>query len=334
MKKIAWALTGAACLMFASCTKKSGSNYNTTPALTGGNSSSAPPTAPAATQSINSLFAALVPPSQTQCITAGVDDTITFMQGTRVVLYPDSFVDPFGAPITTGTICIEAKEVYRLGDQITNRSTGQAYDDQLLTNRGQIWMRAKWSSIEVYARKIGVGFAQPAVSNQPMDIYYGVVTTADSIVKWNRSNLIGPGTTVPGTVTAAPFLGYALDSAASFGWLSASRLETVPGLRTTIHVNLPDVTYSDKNTEVYVLIPSLKATIPISEYNKTYTTSVISSKANIPMDLPISVVVMSHKDSLYYYYQQTGITVTPDMTINAIMKKQSVSDLQDSLSLL
>lgn len=325
-------LVALTALVVSSCTKSTNNAVAVSP-TTGVNPGSAPPSVAPAAISVNTLFAELRTTPETQCVTAGAATTIDFANGTRISLYDNSFTDTLGAPITSGTVCLEVTEVYTAGSQIRNRYTTVATDGRLMRNGGQVQIKATKDGVTVLPTKYKIVFKHPA-SIEPTDIFLGVINRKDSVIQWNRNNLIGPGTAVPATANDGGTLtGYVFDSAASFGWISAGKFYTTTAARTAITLKMPNVNYNDSNTAAFVVLPDVKGLVPVSTYYRTWLLSQFSTTSIIPVGMPVKIVVLNKQGADYFYYEtETTVTATQNMVVEPVMIKQTLAWVIDRLA--
>ena len=303
-------------------------------------------------ESLNSLFAGLRPTAQNMVVTAGFKQTIYGSKGTKITFYPNSFKDANGKTIVDAIINIQLTEIYTAADMIGCRATTTS-NGQLLTSGGQVLITATLNGEEVFANKYGIGFRQSATSQQPMSIFYGNTNDPDSVVNWATAATGLNGVSVPGTVTVSdtsvvvvitssgpdtisthgalmPY--YQFDSCASFNWINCDYFYSSNAPLRDISVVMPDATFDQENSEVFVLFPTLNAAAHMSRYNATTHTFDLPPGYYVPVGLPIDIVVATNKDGTYYYYQQTGLTTVNGMTVNAAMAQASLSYIQAQLS--
>ncbi len=331
-------ITCLALLMIAGCRKpnnKRTTDINTTPVNTGGQ----PPLFPGGTQpSLRELFKDLRYTPEKQCVTAGVLQVVTFSKGTRLTFYPNSFKDAAGNIITSGTVCMEMIEMYKPGDMIANMATTTTTGGDLLRSGGQVYINATKDGQTVYANKYGIAFKQPSASSEPMSLYYGGINNKDSLLKWTQANTSIPGTTAAATVPDS-LLGsrYIFDSCTDFHFINCDQLNEQTSPRTVVKIILPDSSFNDQNTRVFVILPGINGVVAAVNYSSSLHSLDVGSDHplhEVPTGMVADIIVMTVKNDKYYYSEQTGLTVTAGMTVNATMTEQSLDYIKTRLGAL
>lgn len=293
---------------------------------------------------LNKLFKDLRSVPERQCVTAGVKQVIQFKKGTILTFYPNSFKDKTGAIITEGTVCLDVIEMYNPGSMIANRTTTEA-DKGILASGGQIQIKATKDGEEVFANTYGIAFTQSETSSLPMQLFYGNTNNADSVTKWAMADTSSAGTVATATIIDTPALTptpttptpptvppaprYDFHNAIKFSTINCDRFWEYPTTnRTVVYVDMPDESYTASNTEVFITFPEIKSVMSASNYNTSFPKKYMAGNEDydflqVPLGLKISVITISKKNDTYYYYEQTGITVTKDITINAAPEAKS-----------
>ncbi len=300
---------------------------------------------------LNSLFAALRPAPQTLVVTAGFLQTVYGTNGTRLTFYPNSFKDANGRIITSGIITLQLTEIYTGGDMILNRATTVS-GGQLLSSGGQVLITATMNGQEVYANKYGIGFKQSTPSQQTMNLFYGNTNTSDSSVAWYapvtpQTGTVAAGTTsssdtsivivvTPGGLDTVTTHGavtqyYQFDSCASFNWINCDYFYTSGAQLTDVSLIMPDTSFNQTNTEVFIVFPTINAAARMSEYSYTTHTFDLPKGYYIPVGMPIDIAVATNKNGIFYYYQQTGITTVNNMVIFSTMEQDNLLDITNQL---
>jgi len=299
----------------------------------------APPgTFPAQTASLNQLFKELRSIPEKQYVTAGVLQTITFSKGTRLIFYPNSFKDASGNFITSGTVCIEMTEMYKPGDMIANRATTVTTAGELLISGGQVYINATKDGQKIDANKYGIAFRQPAASTQPMSLYYGSTNNKDTLATWTIANAPGPGASATGTVSDS-FLAalYLFDSCTNFGFINCDAISDYTTPRTQVNIVMTNKSYNDKNTMVFVILPSINSTVAAGQYSSLTNTFDVGSDHpfhKVPVGLKAGIVAITIIDGQYYYFEKSGLTITDGMTVTATMAKQTADYVKTKLKAL
>ncbi len=285
-------------------------------------------------QSLNQLFSGLRPTPQNFSVTAGRDTIVMGANNTMLHFYTNSFKDANGNIITAGTIYLQLVEMYKPADFIANRTTTTAHDT-LLTSGGEINIMATMNGQTVYANKYGIGFPQSSASTTPMQLYYGNNANPDSVTTWTQGNNTTPGTSATGTsvdTTYAYWLHnqpfYIFDSCTGFHYVNCDCISRGASQVTNVSVIVPDTSYNQSNTEVYLSFPTQKYLVLLSGYSNTSNTFSpdYSDGTQIPVGFNYALVVITNKNGNYYYYEQSGIT-TSGMTATAAMAPDTQSDI-------
>lgn len=302
---------------------------------------------PVSQSSLNALFDSLRPASQNLAVTAGSLHTVFGINGTKLTFYPNSFKDKNGNIITKGVINLQLTEVYTVNDMITNRAATTS-NGQLLTSGGEVCIKATMNGEEVFANKYSIGFKQAGPVQKPMSLFYGNTNTPDSVVTWLAPATPQVGVYVSGTITYAdtsilyiltssgydtvikqgPVLNYyQFDSCANFNWINCDYFYSSSAQLTDIMVYVPDSSYNQSNTEVFIIFPGINAAAHTDQYSAPSHFFHLSRGYYVPVGMPIDIVVVSNKNGAWYYYQQTGITTISGLFIFANMSQSSLSDI-------
>jgi len=300
---------------------------------------------------LNSLFAALRPAPQTLVVTAGFLQTVYGINGTKLTFYPNSFKDASGNIIAKGIITIQLTEIYTVSDMILNRATTVS-DGQLLSSGGQVLITATMNGQEVYANKYGIGFKQSTPSQQTMYLFYGNTNTPDSSVAWYAPVTPQIGTISSGTnsssdtsivivITPTGFdtvtthsavtQYYQFDSCTNFSWINCDYFYTSGAQLTDVSVIMPDTSFNQSNSEVFIVFPTINAAAHMSQYTVATHTFDLPKGYYIPVGMPVDIAVATNKNGTYYYYQQTGITTTDNMVIFPTMAQDNLLDITNQL---
>ena len=302
---------------------------------------------------LNQLFTGLRSAPQNISVTAGFAQTVFGVNGTKLTFYPNSFKDKNGITIPKGIINIQLTEVYTVGDMIANRAATTTTDGRLLTSGGQVLITATMNGEEVFANKYGIGFKQPATSKQPMLLLYGSPATPDSVVSWSTPGTVLPGAFASGTVTnadtsivvvivssgpdtitthGAVMTYYQFDSCASFNWINCDYFYTSPGQLTDVRVMMPDTSFNQSNTEVFIVFPTINAAAHLSQYNVATHTYDLPKGYYVPVGMPVDIVVATNKHGNYYYFGESGVNTTDNMFLYAEMSLVSLDYIKTQLS--
>ncbi len=301
---------------------------------------------------LNQLFSGLRYVPQNISVTAGFTQTVYGINGTKLTFYPNSFKDNSGNIITRGIINIQLTEIYTTGGMIANRAATTTADGRLLTSGGEVLIAATMNGQEVFANKYGVGF-RAVPSKQPMLLLYGNADTRDSVVSWATPGSPLPGAFAAGTVTnadtslvvvitsagpdtvtthTAVTTYYQFDSCASFNWINCDYFYSSSAQLTDVRVMLPDTSFNQSNTEVFVVFPTINAAAHMSQYNIATHTFDLPNGYYIPTGMPMDIVVATNKSGSYYYYSDTSVSTTNNMFIYAEMSQMSLDAIKTQLN--
>jgi hypothetical protein len=325
-------------LLAASCkkpqTKSSLPTPTPTPTVTPTPTPTITPTASYSKKNLNKLFSALKSTPQSFTVTAGTYRTVVGAAGTILKFYPNSFKDASGTIITSGTITIKLTEMYKPGQMIANRATTTA-NGELLRSGGQVYISATKSGSEVYANKYGIAFEQPGSSGQPMNLFYGNTNNADSVTTWTAADTTKAGVAVSGTVVDSFSFRYEFDSCTDFRWVNCDYFYRVSaGSLTNISVVVPDTSFNYSNTQVFLVFPTENIATYLGSYDFGTHAFSLQASYKIPIGSGITLVAITNKNGVYYFYKQTGITVSSNMTLNATMISQTLTTILSQLSTL
>jgi len=283
-------------------------------------------------------------------VTAGQAQTIYGRYGTKLTFYPNSFKDNNGNIIKKGIINIKLREIYTVGDMVANRM-GTTSDGKMLTSGGQVQIIATMSGREVYANKYGIGFRRLAPSLQPMTLFYGDNT--DFNANWTISGAPQTGTYMPGTSTSADTSVmvvitssgvdtvithgvvtnyYQFDSCANFNWINCDYFYTPGAQLTNVRVMVPDTSFNQSNTEVFIVFPAINAATHATRYNPSTRCFDLQPGYYVPVGMRVDIIVASKIGISYYFDKQANITTTKDMLVYTNMALVSLDYIRSQLS--
>ena len=319
---------------------------------------------------IDQLFAELRSTPQTYMVTTGRDTTVYGEQGTAMHFYANSFKDASGNIITSGAVKVELTEMYKPGDMIRNRATTTTTDDKILQSGGEINIVATMNGKEVFANSYGLAFKQNAPSSQPMELYYGSIDNSDAILKWtiadgsgfiaatldstmhqdsagigivgyyqNRRNHRPNGTPADSTTCTNRGCFYIFDTCKHFHQINCDHFAGTPASQLTgVSVVLPDNSFitmgssTQRNTELFLVLPSINASIPFDIYRASASNTVgLSSGNKIPIGWNYEIAVVANKNGQFYYWQTSGLS-TSGLTVNAVMAPVTSDYIKTQLS--
>ncbi len=301
---------------------------------------------------LNALFAALQSAPQQMTVAAGREQTIYGLYGTKITFYPNSFKDKNGNVLRNGAVNIQLREIYTVGDMVANRAATTA-NGKLLTSGGQVQITANANGQEVFANKYGIGFRHLKPSAQPMTLFYG--DNADFVSNWTICGDPQAGNFVPGTSTSADtnviFVitssgvdtvithgivtnYYQFDSCTNFNWINCDYFYTSGAQLTNVKVALPDSTYNQSNTEVFLVFPAINAASHMTRYNPATNTFELQNGYYVPIGMQVDVVVVSKIGVSYYFNSHKGMTTSDNMVVYADMALVSLDYIRAQLSAL
>lgn len=320
-------------LVMVACRKVSNSR-SSEPAPYYGGAGGGPTSYPSTGKSLNELFKDLRTASETQCVKAGAFQTIVFSKGTRLTFYPNSFKDAAGKLITSGTVCIELTEMYKPGEMMANRASTVTTTGEILTSGGQVYINATQNGAPVYANVYGIGFHQTVQSGNRMSLFYGNRKNKDSIVVWDAANTMSPGATVQGTYWGNDSTEYLFDSCRDFKFVNCDAIKDFTTPRTQVNISMPDGTYDNRNTMVFIFLPDFNTAIAANNYTistRTFDAGSDEYFHKIPIGLKACFVAITRKGDDYYYFELKDQTIKENMLVNAKMTKRLLEDIAISL---
>ena len=299
---------------------------------------------------LNSLFASLRSLPTTLLVQAGTYQVVRAPQGTKFTFYPNSFRDKSGRTITNGTVQLQVVEMYRPGAMIANRAT-TADNGRLLKSGGQVFVTASMNGVPVFVNKYGLGFLAPQPGQQVMELFYGNTSNVDSLANWpiavDSKGSICFTTSVDtmslyiidtsGTIidTTSIYRSYnQFDSVSSLTWINCDYYADSTGQHTNIKVSPTDTTFNASNTEVFIVAPAINALSAVSNYDPITHSFSLYSGYEMPTGLTVSIIVIGNKGGNLYYFEQDGITLTPNMTFSPLLVPRTFSYIHDALSVL
>ncbi len=283
--------------------------------------------------SLNALFKDLRSTPETQCVTAGIDQTVVFNKGTKLTFYPNSFKDAAGNILTSGEVCLEMVEMYKPGDMIANRASTVTKEGDLLISGGQVQIKATMNGKEVFANKYGIAFPQPAASTQPMDLYYGDRSNSDSVVSWSIAPPGNGGTTATGTVADTSTIVYLFDSCSTFTYINCDKIKIDAGATTTnnFKITMPDTSYTGLTTQVFLLFPDYKSAATARYYDYADLSFNIGNYV-LPVGIKFDVVVVAIINGDYYYDEKTENFLSEGLSIAASPTKMPLEEIKAKLA--
>ncbi len=305
------------------------------------------------TPSLNTLFSAFRSVPQTIVVDAGTDVTVFGDKGTLLHFYNYSFRNNSGATITSGKITVELTEMYSPADIINNRVTTMMPTGEILQSTGQVMIKATMNGQEVFTNGYGIGFRQKDSSSAPMGLFYGSTSRTDSTISWAQSDAqVNFGTqrittygVLGGTSNTRVDTCYYFSSCRNLNFANCGWFIDPYSSRVGVSVVLPDASFNNTNTEIYLVLPKTNAGwagsavisnlgdlgVSDSNYFDTSNTLILKSIGNtgvVPPGFKYELVVMANKEGKYYYWSNSGVVPGNGILVNAALTEAR----QDSIA--
>lgn len=288
---------------------------------------------------LNVLFEQLKSAPQTFSVVAGSFQTIEGADGLIINFYPESFLDANDNIISNGeTIEVKLIETLTYDKMIANRVQTTTQNNRRLISAGSFHLEASLNGQALKANKFGAYF--PAGNTQPtspMAIFtgYETPTTGGPTVMWyddtTQTTMAKRLNDNGGNSNNAYY--YLFDSCTDFGWTNADYFDDDNRPKTDIGVALPNNTYNDLNTEVFVVFKSINSVTKMYNYLQNSNTFIFSSpNYHIPIGEVINVVSFSEKNGSYYMSAHSNITVTNNHTVNIDPQQVNLTEIATALA--
>ena len=304
--------------------------------------------------SLNTVFAGFRYVPETITVNAGTDVTVFGSKyGTLLHFYPNSFRNAKGEVITSGTVILTLVEMYTPADMIRNRVTTMMPTGEILQSAGQVMITATLNGQEVFTRGYGIGFIQPDISPALMGLFYGSTNKVDSNITFAQSDAdVQHGTRrvttwglFGGTSTSRVDTCFYFDSCRNLQWANCGWFIDPYSAKVPVSVMLPDYTFNEKNTQVYLVLPKTNAgwagnavlsnVGSLGSSDSSYIDSIhtmmlksVGSFNVVPPGLKYELVVMASKDGKYYYWSNSGVIGSGGLFLNAALAEAK----QDSIN--
>ncbi|WP_118973886.1 hypothetical protein [Taibaiella koreensis] len=276
------------------------------------------------------LFLHLQTTPQSFTVTAGIDQTVTGNKGTLLKFGPQSFKDAQGNLISSGTINIELTEMYKPGDMIANRVATTTVGQRRLQSGGSVKVVASMNGNEVFTSGYSIGFQQPAYSDKPMALFYGVeqVDSAGTRVVWGDNT----GQQVMETTKISTNTFYLFDTCTAFNWINCDYFYSAPDPKTQVKVTLPDNSYDAFNTQVYIVFPAINSVSSMDIYDPAnHVFSLSHDNYMLPVGATIHIVTLGARNGSYFMDVQKNVTVTQGLNVSVTPATHSIDDIQAAL---
>jgi len=129
---------------------------------------------------------------------------------------------------------------------------------------------------------------------------------------------------------------YIFDTSTKFGWVNCDDFNKASGPLTIVNATITDSVSKINNTQVFLVLPTINSVMLLDQYNnttRTYSTWSIGS-GFVPEGMTAHLIIMAREKDEYYYYKQTGITITKNMLLTATLEKKPLSYIISELGSL
>lgn len=251
--------------------------------------------------SIGAFFTQNGVPSQTLNVDAATGGFYTGNQGTRLYIYPNSFVTLTNQPVS-GTVQLELKEILNRTDMILSDAHTLS-NNNLLESGGELYLNATQGGqkLKLAAGK-SIYVVMPTTTTQDMNLFYGTRTSQG--VNWN---LAASTPTITANPDSSQTSGWAYPfSIDSLNWINMDVFYSDPNPKTKVKVNV-SAGYDSSNTAVFVVFNSKKMISRVysytpGEFNTNYYT--------LPTGMNVNIVAISKQNGQYYSAFSGTTTIT------------------------
>jgi hypothetical protein len=324
MKAIRLAFTALGiCIAFSSCKK----DKNNTP------DEKSPDVA------LKEVFDSLASNYQEFTVNAGAYDTIITNGGLRIMFHPESFLDPNGNILNSGPIAIKIKDVLNYKDMVRNRVQTITRGESLLQSGGSYHIEAyaAGTSVALGVNDYMVFFPEPNnVSSSTMALFEGYTYTglAGNTIRWENDTAQNTQLTSLDEINNKNILGYLFDSCTSLNWINCDYFVNDPGPRANLSITMPDNSFTQTNTEVWVLVPRLNATLLLYGYRATDFSFIQSPNPSnhLPAIGAVDIITLTFKNNKYYFSKTTNVALHATTSVNVTPIEKSFSDIINEMN--
>lgn len=282
------------------------------------------------------LFNEITSNSQKFSINLGGPQQIIGENGTIITFKQNSFLDQSGYYLLSGQVDIYLIEMYKPSMMVRNNVTTTTTNHKLLRSGGSVWIKAFHNGKELKAGTFSIAFKQDNASSQPMALYYGKQTPLPNMtgtVQW----IDEPTDETQETVKLETQQGinnyYLFNNCTSFDWINCDYFYNAPEPKTDIKVNMPDASFNNTNTQVFLVFPELNMVSILAAYNSSAISFNLGySGLHIPVGSQIKLCILSAKGEDYYLQVIDNLSVTADMEVNYTPIQHSLSNISNALA--
>lgn len=289
------------------------------------------------TSSINALFKTEKAPVQHFSVNAGASQQIIGNKGVVVKFQPNSFKRRNGAILTSGVVNIQLTEMLSVKDMVMSNATTTS-NGQLLQSGGQILLKAFYQGEELLVNKaepISVSFPT-AIGASPMMLFYGAPealpgsAVTDTIIDWDPVDSTTVTPTVDSSSTGGTIVFYSF-TVDSFTYINCDYFYG-SGTLTPFEAEVPDTTYNDSNTAVFLIFPSINSVTRIYNYTSTDPNVFMTGPGyQIPVGITVKVAAISDRGGGVFHSSIQTVTVTAGMRVNLVFSPTTVADFRSAL---
>lgn len=285
------------------------------------------------TSQLTDFFNSVKPENQTFSITAGQYKTIMGAKGTKISFLPNSFKKKNGTVVTSGTVNIVLQEMLVGGDMILANKTTTS-NGKLLISGGQFYIKAYQNNEELLINKEAKPTVSiPAKTNQPMSLFIGTVRANDSIsgdstINWNTDTTTV--TTVQDTASSSLYYNFTLDS---MTYINCDYFMNSSATLTDVQVVMPNTSFVDSNTAVFIYFPSTNAVARMYTFTKSTKTFNLGTYYRLPEGFNVKIVIVS-KIGSQMYFEVLNKTIVTNLSVNANPTPSTLSAIKTAISTL
>lgn len=286
---------------------------------------------------LHQLFKDLKSQPQTFTVKTGEFATIYGAGGTIIDFHPESFVDKDNNFFASGLeFTVTLTEALDYKSMIANRVQTITENKQRLISGGAVKIQVSYEEgVEIRARDYSVSFV--TTNNPPSDLMalyrgYESPQAAGNVVMWFDDTTGTTKTNRRDNNSNGVDMYFTFDSVTTLGWINCDYFYSYNGPKTDIGVTFPDNTFTDKNTEVYVVFPQINSVSGLYNYLPNANSfSMGYSGYHIPIGTAIHIMTVTEKNDQYYMSVQKNITVTNNHTVNVSPQAATLAEITAAL---
>lgn len=284
---------------------------------------------------LNNLFDELKPNAQTFTVQSGNYERITGSNGLVLTFYPETFLDSNNNPIAPNSpVELKLTEALTYNDMLLNRVQTATESNQRLISGGAFHLEAKLNGQALKANKYGAMFpAGNTMPTTPMSLFTGYTQEelgGTTVMWYDDTTGTNLAQRTQGQNTA--FM-YVFDSVANFGWINCDYFYSNPGPKTDIGVTMPDSTFNNENTEVFVVFPAINSVTGMYNYLSNSKSFLFGySSYFLPIGTTIHVLTFTEKDDAYFMSVTENITITNNHTVMVNPTEVNLTAILDAVA--